>query len=622
MSKPLDLLFVLRHAGFCRHYESTLHLLARRGHRIHMMLAPIGKDTDLSLAQRLCDEHPQITCSVGPRRQRLFPAATDAFRTLRDYLRFLEPAYARADGLVRRAGKPIAPWIRFGLTRAPFFRRAGFRRFLAASLRAFEAALPCEPRSFEFLRDRAPDLVIVTPGFDRIFSQFDFLKSARSLGLRTALGVASWDNLTNKGLIQIMPDEMFLWNEAQKREAVEMHGIPADRIKITGAQLFDQWFDRRPSTSREEFCGRVGLDPARPFVLYTGSSVFIARNEGPFVDRWVRMIRESPDPRVRSTGLLVRPHPSNLGSWGEIDLSTYGNAVIWPRGDYIPTDDKNKSDYFDSIYHSAAVVGINTSAQVEAGILGRPVLTLLQKEFRETQGGTLHFHHLVQEGLLRAAASPEEHLQHLAEVLYDQPPPADANRRFVTSFIRPLGLEKPCTPILADAIEARGRADLPEPLWTPWWGYLLRVIMVAGGVALYPIPLSTREIRKWIRRRLRAKRIRSFLRRTHLGSLLRIVRVGRLLRTMRVGTLLRAHVVNSNGFPKSVQLIPWVPPPDAPEPSEETDGPLHHGNGNGGIAPWPVAVVDALARAKGPHSRVLRLGRPRPTDTEATHEAR
>ena len=35
---------------------------------------------------------------------------------------------------------------------------------------------------------------------------------------------------------------------------------------------------------------------------------------------------------------------------------------------------------FDTAYHSAALVGLNTSAELEAGIVGRPVLTILAPE--------------------------------------------------------------------------------------------------------------------------------------------------------------------------------------------------------------------------------------------------
>ena len=53
-----------------------------------------------------------------------------------------------------------------------------------------------------------------------------------------------------------------------------MHGVPADRVHVTGAQSYDHWWGRRPSRAREEFCARVGLRPDRPFLLYVCSSLF------------------------------------------------------------------------------------------------------------------------------------------------------------------------------------------------------------------------------------------------------------------------------------------------------------------------------------------------------------
>ena len=59
--------------------------------------------------------------------------------------------------------------------------------------------------------------------------QFEWVRAARTLGIPTCLLVASWDNLTNKGRVQLVPDRVVLWNDFQKREAVEMHSIPPEK---------------------------------------------------------------------------------------------------------------------------------------------------------------------------------------------------------------------------------------------------------------------------------------------------------------------------------------------------------------------------------------------------------
>jgi hypothetical protein len=123
---------------------------------------------------------------------------------------------------------------------------------------------------------------------DFTYAQTDYVKAARQLGIPTILAVASWDNLTNKGLVQVCPDLTLVWNDVQEREAVALHNIPRERIRKTGAQLYDHWFDKSPARDRDSFCSRVGnLDPAQPIILYLCSSSFICRDEVTFVKEWL-----------------------------------------------------------------------------------------------------------------------------------------------------------------------------------------------------------------------------------------------------------------------------------------------------------------------------------------------
>jgi hypothetical protein len=283
--------------------------------------------------------------------------------------------------------------------------------------------------------------------------------------------VHSWDNLTNKGLIHVHPDRVFVWNGAQVREAQTMHGIEAERVVPTGAPCYDQWFTRAPSTSREEFCGKVGLPAEKPFLLYLCSSQFIAPREADFVKRWVQALRSASDPRVRETSILIRPHPRNdMSRWKRFDLSGFPHVVLWPEEGTNPVDAVSKNDYFDSLYHSAAAVGINTSAQIEAGIVGKQVYSIRASEYVATQEGTLHFHYLLTEhgGLLHMAETLEEHARAIARVFERSEEDDRKLRAFVEGFVRPRGLDAPATPLLADAIERLGELQvtaLTHPVW-------------------------------------------------------------------------------------------------------------------------------------------------------------
>ena len=60
-----------------------------------------------------------------------------------------------------------------------------------------------------------------------------------------------------------------------------------------------------------------------------------------------------------------------------VDLAGFDNVAVWPPAGAQPDAGKARADFFDSLFHSAAVVGINTSALIEAAILGKSVLVPL-----------------------------------------------------------------------------------------------------------------------------------------------------------------------------------------------------------------------------------------------------
>ena len=63
------------------------------------------------------------------------------------------------------------------------------------------------------LREQAPDVVLVSPLIDAASEGVDWIKAARTVGIRSAACIASWDNLTNKGLMRIEPALVVVWNE-------------------------------------------------------------------------------------------------------------------------------------------------------------------------------------------------------------------------------------------------------------------------------------------------------------------------------------------------------------------------------------------------------------------------
>jgi hypothetical protein len=473
----LRILFSVRKPSNVRQFESVLRALAARGHDVMLVREALGEFEWPPFVLALADSCPGIRLETMPSAAKThwWELAT-RFRRALFYLRFFSPAYRDAPALLARARKraPV-PAIRI----AESFGAPG-RYLLARVLDLLEQSTRSAAIYHQYLREHAPDVVVLTPMVVLKTAQLDLARAALELGIRNVFAVASWDHLSSKGHLSFRPQRVIVWNEVQKREAVELHRLDPASVIVTGSQIFDEWFAKKPSTSREEFCARVGLRPDKPIVLYVCSSLLEGSAPEPrFVVRWARHLRDSGHAALRDCSILVRPHHEHGEAWRKVKFSGIDNLACWPRAGDFPVDARSKADYFDSLFHASIAVGLNTSAMIEAAILGHPVHTILLPEFHDSQEGTVHFHYLLKEpnGLLHAARSLDEHAQKLAVALEGRDPDPDRSARFVREFVRPRGLDISATDVFVQELEALAARPAPKPIPVPAWTPLVRPVL-------------------------------------------------------------------------------------------------------------------------------------------------
>jgi hypothetical protein len=485
-SRPLRFLFVMHYPGYLRYFDSTVHLLAEHGHHVEIVFDSPDKQAEGVEALAQVEEGVEVLGRM-PIRRDLWATVARGVRGAIDYIRYWHPDFADTPYLRDRMRSAIPPMLSF-IGRTTTASPASVRRWISL-LETCERAIPSYPEIQEFIASRRPDAVLVTPLVTDRSPQCDVIKSAQALGIPTALCVASWDHLTTKGLIRVEPDLVGVWNEQQRIEAITYHRTPPDRIVVTGAQPFDKWFERRP-TPRDAFCAKAGLRADRPFVLFVGSTASISSPDAElhFVRRWIDALRR--EPALADVGILVRPHPYNVSRWRTAEFPELANVAIYPRSAN-PVNEHDRQDYFDSLYHCEAVVGVNTTAMIEAAIVGRTVHSVLADEFKDTQGGTLHFRYLLAEngGFLRVAQSMEEHARQVVETLQTPDVGHAACAQYVARFIRPQGIDEASTPRLVTALEQLAAGGLRAPSTTPAHLYPLRALLwLIGFVSVYKRP--------------------------------------------------------------------------------------------------------------------------------------
>ena len=538
---------VARTPAYLPNFRPILLALAERGHELHVAFEFEEERVPGQMAHldELCERFPNVTRGTAPIRKDRLSRMADYLRRGLDSLRYREDRFADAPHLRARAYARAPARARI-VVDSPLARRPRARALLRALLVGLERALPVPREVARLLERERPGVLAVTPLVTFGGSQTDFLRGARRRGIPTTAWIYSWDNLTSKGSIHEVPDQLMVWNDAQRREAVDLHGVHEDRVVITGAQAWDHWFEWRPSTSRAEFCERVGLRPDRPFVLYVGSSGGGLGLEAPFVARWIAAMRTSGVERLETVGVLVRPHPWGAPrQWEEAPAPEVGAVAVFPRAGEQPNSDRSRADFYDSIHHSSAVAGANTSAFIDAAIVGRPVLTVPAPEFRIAQTGTPHFSHFLSEGggLLSLAGSLEEHLRELDSALAGDERWEQGRRRFLTAFVRPCGLDQPATPRFVAAVEALDGRPVHPPRATAG-GMAARLALEGLDFAVHlgdrtkhlgdRTKRSLRKARRLVVRRLRRPARRAARRLRRAGRQTRAA-AGRLVRVPRAG---------------------------------------------------------------------------------------
>lgn len=323
------------------------------------------------------------------------------------------------------------------------------RRILAG----IERLAPADQSIMDDIRAYAPHAILASPTNVRFSpSDLEYLKAGVALGIPSLVLVSTWDNLTTKGLLQVWPDRLLVWNNAQIREAKEFHFFPEDRIRVTGAPPFDSGFLKLESSSRREFCRHNGLREEDPILVYLGSSRNMAKDETWLVEKLRKILDESEDKQLTRTQLIVRPHPGNPTIYKKIKLA---KVIILPKeGGQFPSVGEALQLLYDTFYHAAGVVlGVNTSAIIEAIIFGKPAIAFLTREYRKTQVETQHFQQLMENNVLELADSPKTFLAVVKTILSDRDSRKPNREDFVRNYVRPLGLEKTAGQAVVEEIE-------------------------------------------------------------------------------------------------------------------------------------------------------------------------
>ena len=239
-----------------------------------------------------------------------------------------------------------------------------------------------DPKVAALFRKYKPDLVLapdVVFPLDRIF-----LRAAKREGYYVIGLTRSWDNLTSKGVIQILPDKLILHTTRMKNQAVKLVGMPEKDIFVSGPPDYDKFF-RPLSMSREQFLSSFGIPDGRRIILfapfyddYTGSAVTM-------MNALTRAIKDGRLPK--DTHIISRYRPATPEIPKELIEPSDHLTITKPCSLYFRVKDKTLAPTKDwefsasdvellanSLAYSDVVVNTYSTLAIDASAFDKPVI--------------------------------------------------------------------------------------------------------------------------------------------------------------------------------------------------------------------------------------------------------
>lgn len=269
---------------------------------------------------------------------------------------------------------------------------------------------------------------------------------ARRRGIPVINMVGNYDNLSSKGFRGVPLDDLCVWGRNMYDDARRLHGVPAENLHTVGSIRYNTVL-ARIMPSREDFLRPLGLDPARPVILFAGAMFEYHYFEALSVLEEMRTTQPELQMILRlypSKGLMRSPFIPPLIGHARVQPGVYvsiGDPYYREGGGQKEPIYIDETELWCAIKYSDVVINIFSTMSLEACIFDRPAVNMwyfprrskgyLRPPLYLDFSQSFHNRRLLSYGAIRTAGSRGELIEYIRRALRDPGADRDARRRVV-----------------------------------------------------------------------------------------------------------------------------------------------------------------------------------------------
>ena len=222
-----------------------------------------------------------------------------------------------------------------------------------------------------------PSLVVLANLFDE--PEAHLLRAAKKRNVASVGFINSWDKVTARCVLRLLPDSVIVFNSIVKEELVRYDYVRPEDVFIGGMPQYDHYIGRTP-IPRDEFLKQKGLSPDTQLLLYAPVGSTYGTSDWAMIDFLHGLIGKGTF--GKRAAMLVRFPPNDFIAPKELEKRPWllydhpGFRFTNTRGSDWDMDFQELAYLADTLAHISLLIGYTSSIAIDAALFDKPIISI------------------------------------------------------------------------------------------------------------------------------------------------------------------------------------------------------------------------------------------------------